>query len=182
MDTDAVQTDAMLPGALNVARRERFEALLAANRPALSRLAASYATSPADRDDLLQEIAMGLWLALPGFRAECSERTFLFRIAHNRCISHLARRRPQVSLDELEIEPADHRDGPDTGVSHAQQTERLQAAVRRLPLTYRQVIVLLLEDLDYRQIAEVLGISETNVGARLTRARGLLRAQLGELR
>lgn len=182
MDTDALQTDAALPGVTSHDRLERFETLLAANRPALARLAASYATSPADRDDLLQEIAMGLWLALPGFRAECSERTFLFRIAHNRCISHLARRRPQVSLDELEIDPVDQGATPDTGVSDAQQTERLQDAVRRLPLTYRQVIVLLLEDLDYRQIAQVLGISETNVGARLTRARGLLRAQLGEPR
>jgi RNA polymerase sigma factor (sigma-70 family) len=182
MDTEAVQTDAALPGALNNERREHFAELLAANRPALARLAASYATSPVDRDDLLQEIAMGLWLALPGFRGECSERTFLFRIAHNRCISHLARRRPQVSLDDLESDPVDHAAGPDAGVSTAQQTERLQAAVRRLPLTYRQVIVLLLEDLDYRQIADVLGISESNVGARLTRARGLLRAQLGDPR
>lgn len=182
MDTDALQTDAALPGSLTPDRLARFETLLAANRPALARLAASYATSPADRDDLLQEIAMGLWLALPGFRAECSERTFLFRIAHNRCISHIARRRPQVSLDELEIDPVDQGATPDTGVADAQQTERLQDAVRRLPLTYRQVIVLLLEDLDYRQIAEVLGISESNVGARLTRARGLLRTQLGESR
>lgn len=182
MDTDALQTDAALHGAPQTERLARFEALLTANRPALARLAASYATSPADRDDLLQEIAMGLWLALPGFRAECSERTFLFRIAHNRCISHLARRRPQVSLDELEIDPVDHGATPDAGVADAQQTERLQAAVRRLPLTYRQVIVLLLEDLDYRQIAEVLGISESNVGARLTRARGLLRTQLGDPR
>jgi RNA polymerase sigma-70 factor (ECF subfamily) len=182
MESDALPTDAALPAARKEERVTRFEALLSANRPALARLAASYATSPADRDDLLQEIAMGLWLALPGFRAECSERTFLFRIAHNRCISHLARRRPQVSLDEMEIDPVDHGVTPDAGVADAQQAERLQAAVRRLPLSYRQVIVLLLEDLDYRQIAEVLGISESNVGARLTRARTLLRAQLGEPR
>jgi len=183
MDTDALQTEAALPGlAPSSDRLGRFETLLATNRPALARLAASYATSPADRDDLLQEIAMGLWLALPGFRAECSERTFLFRIAHNRCISHLARRRPQVSLDELEIEPVDLSAAPERGVSDAQQAERLQDAVHRLPLAYRQVIVLLLEDLDYRQIAEVLGISESNVGARLTRARAMLRTQLGEPR
>ena len=143
MDTDALQTDAALPASPQTERLARFETLLTANRPALARLAASYATSPADRDDLLQEIAMGLWLALPGFRAECSERTFLFRIAHNRCISHLARRRPQVSLDELQIDPVDHGVTPDAGVADAQQTERLQAAVHRLPLTYRQVIVLL---------------------------------------
>jgi RNA polymerase sigma-70 factor (ECF subfamily) len=87
-----------------------------------------------------------------------------------------------VSLDDLDVEPVDQAPVPERGVCDAQQTERLQDAVRRLPLTYRQVIVLLLEDLDYRQIAEVLGISETNVGARLTRARGLLRTQLGEPR
>lgn len=180
MDTDVMPTDAALAASSSAQRRERFEALLTANRPALARLAASYATSPADRDDLLQEIAMGLWLALPTFRAECSERTFLFRIAHNRCISHLTRRRPQLSLEELDADPEDQRPGPDAGISHQQQTDRLREAVRRLPLGYRQVIVLLLEDLDYRQIAEVLGITETNVGARLTRARGLLRQALGE--
>ncbi|RYG68068.1 hypothetical protein EON77_15875, partial [bacterium] len=81
MDSDFVNPEIALDSAASNDRRERFEALLAANRPALARLAASYATSPADRDDLLQEIAMGLWLALPTFRAECSERTFLFRIA-----------------------------------------------------------------------------------------------------
>lgn len=178
MDSDFVTPEIALARAAPTERRERFEALLAANRPALARLAASYATSPADRDDLLQEIAMGLWLALPTFRAECSERTFLFRIAHNRCISHLARRRPQVSLDELEIDPEDQRPGPDAGLCNQQQSDSLQAAVRRLPLAYRQVIVLLLEDLDYRQIAEVLGISENNVGVRLTRARALLREAL----
>jgi len=47
-----------------------------------------------------------------------------------------------------------------------------------LPVIYRQVIVLTLEDLDYAQIAEVLGISESNVGARLSRARQMLRAEL----
>ena len=180
MEARTVDSDVALGAETASGRTERFEAVLAANRAALGRLAASYATSPADRDDLLQEIAMGLWLALPGFRGECSERTFLFRIAHNRCISHLARRRPQYSLDEMELEPEDPSAPPESAVSHEQQSDRLQHAVRSLPIGYRQVIVLLLEDLDYRQIAQILGISETNVGARLTRARALLRTALGE--
>ena len=178
MDSEFANPEIAVAAHASSRRRERFESLLAANRPALARLAASYAASQADRDDLLQEIAMGLWLALPTFRAECSERTFLFRIAHNRCISHLARRRPQVSLDDIEFDPEDLRPGPDAGLAEQQQSASLQAAVRRLPLAYRQVIVLLLEDLDYRQIAEVLGISENNVGVRLTRARALLREAL----
>src|SRR5688572_29980659 len=78
---------------------ERFGRLLKANHAPLTRLAASYAANRSDRDDLLQEIAIALWRALPGFRGDCSERTFLFRIAHNRCITHLSRKRDTVSLD-----------------------------------------------------------------------------------
>jgi RNA polymerase sigma-70 factor (ECF subfamily) len=52
------------------------------------------------------------------------------------------------------------------------------AAVRRLPLAYRQVVTLALEGVSYAEIADVLGISDSNVGARLTRARHMLRALL----
>src|SRR5260370_26153820 len=77
-----------------------FDRLVAANGPALTRLATSYTNTLSDRDDLLQEIAMALWQALPRFRAECSERTFLFRIAHNRAIAHLARSRSRPVAGE----------------------------------------------------------------------------------
>ena len=121
---------------------------------------------------------MAIWRALPRFRGECSERTFLFRIAHNRAIAHLARRRlPTVeAVDELEIEDA----GPDQeeALSSEQQGQRLLGAIRRLPVGYAQVVTLTLEGLGYAEIADVLGISETNVGARLTRARQMLRTLL----
>jgi RNA polymerase sigma-70 factor (ECF subfamily) len=158
----------------------RFIRMLDENRAALSRLAASYAASPSDRADLLQEIALALWRALPGFRSECSERTFLFRIAHNRCLSHLARRRNVASLGEEDLELPDPGPHIDVIVSQHQEGLCLLAAIRQLPLNYRQVIVLTLEGLDYREISQVLGIGESNVGARLTRARQLLKKALGE--
>ena len=89
------------------AREQRFLALLNANLGALGRLASSYAGSTGERDDLLQEIALALWQALPRFRGESSERTFLFRIAHNHCINHIVRRRPTESLQQLELDPED---------------------------------------------------------------------------
>jgi RNA polymerase sigma factor (sigma-70 family) len=156
---------------------QHFDRLIAANGPALTRLAASYTNTPGDRDDLLQDIAMALWQALPRFRGECSERTFLLRIAHNRAIGHLARTRATpVAHEEAEV----HDTGPDpeTGLARQQRMERLRRAIHRLPLEYRQVITLSLEDLGYGEIAEVLGISESNVGVRLTRARQMLREAL----
>ena len=162
------------------AREQRYLALLNANLAALGRLAGSYAGSSGERDDLMQEIALALWQALPRFRGESSERTFLFRIAHNHCINHIVRRRPTASLQELELDPVDESAQPDAAVDGARQSQRLVEAVRQLPLIQRQVVTLALEDLDYAEIAAGLGISENNVGVRLNRARASLRNLMGE--
>jgi RNA polymerase sigma factor (sigma-70 family) len=159
----------------------QLDRLLTANRAALSRLAASYARTPSDRDDLVQDIAIALWRALPRFRGDCSERTFLFRIAHNRCITHLSKRRPAaVSLDDAPPEAEEASASSEAALSEQQERERLLRAIRSLPMIYREVVVLSLEDMDYREIAEVVGISESNVGVRLNRARVKLRELLGE--
>ena len=154
----------------------QFDRLLAENGAAIARLAASYTNTSADRDDLVQEIALAIWRGLPQFRGECSERTFLFRIAHNRAVSHVVRRRPQASAEMVDV--PDSAPTPEAGLAREQQGERLRRAVHALPLLYRQVVTLMLEGMDYGEIAQVLGISESNVGARLSRARQMLREAL----
>jgi RNA polymerase sigma-70 factor, ECF subfamily len=159
---------------------ERFGRLLKVNQAALTRLAASYAVDRYDRDDLLQEIAIALWRALPTFRGECSERTFLYRIAHNRCITHISRRRETVSLDDAQIDPEDPSACSEAIVADEQKRRRFVQAIRKLPEIHREVLVLFLEGLDYGDIAAVVGISASNVGVRLNRARQTLKRLLGE--
>ena len=180
MAVDSVAAGLSVNTLSGAAVEQRFRELLQEHGAALARLAASYTRTVSDRDDLLQEIAIALWRALPRFRGECSERTFLFRIAHNRCLAHISRRRPglAVDLDEEQIDPADPRPSAEAQLSRDQQSERLVQAVRRLPIIYRQVITLTLEGLSYKDIAHVLGISESNVGVRLNRARQILRQSL----
>jgi RNA polymerase sigma-70 factor (ECF subfamily) len=174
-------TDLALPqaGSADILNRESlardFDRLLAADGPALGRLAASYTNTPSDRDDLLQEIAIALWQALGRFRGECSERTFLFRIAHNRGIAFLARKSSHMPEPIDEVDVHDPAPDPEAELAQEQSAQRLAAAIRRLPVGYRQAITLMLEGLGYGEIAGVLGISESNVGARLTRARQMLR-------
>lgn len=157
---------------------QQFESILAGQGPALTRLAASYTNTVSDRDDLLQEIAFAIWQALPKFRGECSERTFAFRIAHNRGITYLTRSRAQITDPLEEVDVHDPAPGPESNLSRKQRADKLKGAVRRLPIAYRQVTMLTLEGLGYKEISDVLGISESNVGARLTRARQLLQDAL----
>ena len=118
---------------------------------------------------------MGMWQALPAFRGECSERTFVFRIAQNRAIAYSVRNHARIGSQDEPLEVADSGPNAEAILVQEEGGQRLVRAVRALPVRYRQATVLMLEGLEYSEIAEIMGISETNVGARLTHARQMLR-------
>ncbi len=108
-------------------------------------------------------------------------RTFLFRIAHNRALTHVWRRKkssPQEDSDEI----SDTREGPEVAAIQNVNRSRLLEAIRQLPVSFRQVITLSLEDLSHGEIATVLGIRENNVAVRMNRARNALKEKLGKTR
>ena len=155
-----------------------FDRVVRTHGEALARVAWGYASTAADHDDLMQDILVAIWRALPRFRAESSERTFVFRIAHNRGITFAARRRAHEPLtDEASI--PDPRPAPDEEIERAHDRARLVAAVRTLPEAQRQAVILRLEGLSIAEIAALQGSSENNVSVRLTRARDRLRELLG---
>jgi RNA polymerase sigma factor (sigma-70 family) len=159
---------------------EQYTRLLNEFGPGLARLAASYEAIPQAREDLLQDIRVALWVALPKFRGEASLRTFVYRIAHNRALTHVWRGRQTGTPDPIDdLELIDQLQGPEARVIESASRDRLLQAIRGLPLTSRQVITLALEDMSNGEMAAVLGISENNVAVRLSRARTLLRARLG---
>lgn len=157
------------------AAREHFEAILLEYEAPLRRLAAAYEREPDRQDDLLQEIHLALWRALPSFRGQSSERTFVYRVAHNRALTHIAKRRPsQLELDAARDIPASSL-GPEQSALLRAERDELREAIASLPLALREVVLLRLEDLSNGEVAHVLGISEGNVAVRLARARKQLR-------
>lgn len=166
-------------------REAQFLRLLEAHGAAIRRLTAGYERDAGRREDLEQEIHLAIWQALPAFAGQCSERTFVFRIAHNRAISHVRHwtiRRSDPLADQAE--PVDTTADPERAASDAARHAGLTAAVRALPPSGRQVILLLLEGFSHREVADVLGISEGNVAVRASRARKTLTEALasGEYR
>ncbi len=171
----------MSPGPAGGERRDdRCVRMLTEHDAAIRRLACSYERDPARRQDLVQDIWLAVWQALPRFRDDCSERTFVFRIAHNRAVSHIQhwQRRRTAPLDDDAPIAATGPD-PEHSLSQQQRRDRLQAAVQTLPLGLQQVVVLTLEGLSNAEVAEILGISENNVAVRMTRARAALTRWLG---
>jgi len=144
---------------------ERFQAWMRAHVGVLRRIARAFATS-ADQHDLLQELMLAVWRAQPSFRGESAPATFIFRVAHNRALTWRrgeARRRLRRSeYERLAVEE---------GAGEDPLLARLYAAIRQLEPLDRSLVLLSLEGQSYAEIAGLHGLSETNVGARLTRAR-----------
>jgi RNA polymerase sigma factor (sigma-70 family) len=159
---------------------EQYERIFSAYGAALVRLTACYESRPDAREDLLQEIFVAIWKALPSFRGDCSEKTFALRVAHNRCLTHVWRRGRSRESEGALPEVPDPRRSPEALAIESRRREALLAAIRALPVNYRQVIMLALEDLSPAEIAAVLGVTENNTGVRLNRARKALRQILGE--
>lgn len=170
------------PGPLprDEANRERLVRLLHDHVRPLERIAASYARSSADREDLLQDFAVALFAALPTFRGDCSEKTFVLRVAHNRAITFLSKRgKKSEDVDDHESDlVATTGSNPAMRYEKREASSRLLAATRTLPLGHRQVVTLLLEGLSHREIAEVLGTTENVVAVRASRARAAMRVLL----
>jgi RNA polymerase sigma-70 factor (ECF subfamily) len=159
---------------------DQYERIVSAYGPALVRLTACYESRPHAREDLLQEILLAIWKTLPGFRGECSQKTFVLRVAHNRCLTHVWRRGKSAESPAELPEVPDPRKSPETMAIDNLRRESLLAAIRALPVNYRQAITLALEDLAPAEIAAVLGVTENNVAVRLNRARKALRSILEE--
>jgi RNA polymerase sigma-70 factor (ECF subfamily) len=158
----------------------RFEALVTEYAPALSRLTLGYEASPEARRDLHQEILVALWRALPGFEGRSSIKTWVLRVAHNVAASHALRahrRRASQwrSLEELgELRGA----GDEESALSRLQLDELARRVRELKPLDRQLVLLFLEGFSPQEMAEVTGLSETNVTTKLSRLRAALRGRL----
>lgn len=159
--------------------KHAFDDILREHGATVARIAAGYAPPGPAREDLLQEIWLAVWKALPRFRGESLLRTYVLRIAHNRGSTWLVRQRPVEQMDDHDT-VVDDRAGPDQTASGRQDVQQLMQAIRTLPLGQRQVLSLILEGLSHREAGEVLGLAENAVAVRLSRARRAVRLAMGE--
>lgn len=150
-------------------QQHQFDDWLANHKGLLFKIVRAYAFNPLDREDLFQEICIQLWNSVPNFRGKSGVATWIYRVALYSAMAWTRREKK-------------HRDGRKrwADVEHA-LTETATARDERLDWLYerisafnevdRSLTLLLLDGYSYREMAGILGITESNVGVKINRIR-----------
>jgi RNA polymerase sigma-70 factor, ECF subfamily len=143
----------------------------------IMKVARAYTLTSEECQDLAQEILLEAWRSLPKFEGKASAATWFYRVAlhtamkwHRKDKPRRLRQQPLLELQVMATEGANSADG----TQHRETVERLYKAIHQLPKTDAALVLLYLDELSYPEMAEVLGISESNVGVKLNRAKKAL--------
>jgi RNA polymerase sigma factor (sigma-70 family) len=157
--------------------QERFGVLFAEHRRIALKVAGMYCANPEDRRDVAQEIATQLWRAFPRYDESRPFSTWMYRIALNVAISFVRRasRERSVPVDGAELDSVPVSERPDED----ERVGVLRRLIAGLDDLNRALVLLYLDERSYREMSEILGISETNVATKLNRIKERIRKEAG---
>ena len=148
----------------------RFLEEILACKGILHKISRSYCHDRDDRDDLYQEIVANAWNSFSRFEGRSKFSTWLYRVALNTALSHVRKNRFRKNLTDLEHAESVAPNDPDT-----ESVKLLYQAIDHLTPGEKSLAVLYLDDLPYREISEITGMTETNVGVRIHRIKEKLK-------
>lgn len=141
------------------------------------KVARAYTVTSEECQDLAQEILLQAWQSASKFQGKASPATWFYRVAlhtamnwHRKDRPRRSRQQPLMEVHGLATEGADSAEQ----IQHQETVEQLYKAIHQLRKTDAALVLLYLDELSYREMAEVLGTSESNVGVKLNRAKKAL--------
>jgi RNA polymerase sigma-70 factor (ECF subfamily) len=156
---------------------KEFILLINSHRGLLYKICNLYCKEAEDRKDLFQEIVLQLWKAFPGFRQASAVSTWMYRIGLNTAVSNFRKQKRKIfpaAFSDYELEsPA-----PEQFSDSDENITALHLAIGTLNTIEKAVVMLYLEEKSYEEIAQILGITKTNVGVKLNRIKNKLEVLL----
>jgi RNA polymerase sigma-70 factor (ECF subfamily) len=129
----------------------------------------AYAGTLEDQDDLFQEVLLQLWFSIPNFQGKAKVSTWIYRVALNTALvwnrNEKRRRKHSAPMKVFRPQPSNYSGQSEEIIG------RLYEAIRELSKVDASVVLMHLDGLAYSEMAEILGISESNVGVKLNRAK-----------
>jgi RNA polymerase sigma-70 factor, ECF subfamily len=153
-------------------QNEIFAAWLAQHKGIFFKIVRAYAFNAHDQDDLFQEISLQVWRSIPDFRGEAKASTWIYRVALYAAMAWTRKENRQpptrslAGVEEALLHPS---------LSSDPRLEWLYEQIARLEPVDRSLCLLLLDGFSYKEMAEMAGISESNVGVKIHRIKQKLR-------
>ncbi|MBN9282840.1 MULTISPECIES: sigma-70 family RNA polymerase sigma factor [Flavobacterium] len=159
---------------MNSSLEQSFVSQLEEHQNIIHKICRLYTSDEDSHKDLFQEITIQLWKAFPQFRGEAKFTTWAYRVALNTAITLY--RKKTKTVNTIEFDNKIHRfNHEDYNFEEEEQIKLLYKAVHQLNDIEKALVFMYLEDKDYTEIAETLGISEVNARVKMNRIKGKLK-------
>ncbi|WP_267401848.1 MULTISPECIES: sigma-70 family RNA polymerase sigma factor [unclassified Chryseobacterium] len=161
---------------MNSNLEKTFIAFLKGNQRIVHKVCRIYTDNKEDHEDLFQEITIQLWKSFPGFKGDAKFSTWMYRVALNTAITLFKKAKRNdvttaIDVSSLRIEYETYEDDE-------HKLKRMYQAIYTLSDIEKALIMMYLEDKSYREIGEILGITEGNARVKMNRAKNNLKQQL----
>ncbi len=156
-----------------------FQHIIEEHNGILYKIGRSYTQNAVDFDDLYQEMLIQLWQSYPRFKGASKISTWMYKVALNTAITFVKKhkRHQHQSTEQLPLSITPE-ESPFKDEEQQQKIELLYACINELKKEERAIILLHLEGNQYDEIAEIMGITVSNVGVKLLRIKKKLQKQL----
>jgi len=147
---------------------KQFVKVIQENEGIIFKITSFYAAKDQPISDLYQEVVLNLWKAYPSFRGESKISTWIYRIALNTCITFFRRSKRQPDYVDITMDVPDFEESSD-------EIKQLYDLINKLGKIERALVLLYLDDKSYKDIAEITGLTVTNVATKLSRIKEKLK-------
>lgn len=129
--------------------------------------------------DLAQDVFINVWNALPGYRAEASYKTWIYRITVNTCLLQIRKDKNKIKVP---LETATHIIETDIATDTQENENILYRAIGQLDEVDRLMIMMVLDEIEYEEIARIMGITENNLRVKIHRIKTKLKTLIEDER
>lgn len=157
-------------------KEKEFVRIIKQHEGVIFKITTMYTDNRDDQKDLYQDVVFQLWKSFDSFRAESKISTWMYRIALNTALTRLKkskRMKYSVSIDKVVLQETENYD-PD----FEDRLRLLYAHIKQLNVVEKGLMLLLLEGKKYEEIAEITGLSSSNVGTKISRIKQKLAKQI----
>lgn len=152
--------------------KQQFASIIIEHKALIYKVSRVYVDDFEDQKDLYQEIVYQLWKSFGNFKGTSKISTWMYRVAMNTAIAFLNKSKKSRSVFST-IDFPDIATENNTEIE--EQTQQLYQAIQKLSIIERGIILLYLENKSYKEIAEITGYSESNIGTRMSRIKQKLK-------